>query len=112
MVFRPLLLNAIFPMLVTLASLSILCVAIIVAHTTVFGGLINFLKLKADGDSFPALAVLACLAECVVFLIFPEALDKSGLLRTGEEAFRKSGYVVYRYEKNKDFLEAAQEVFS
>ena len=41
-----------------------------------------------------------------------EALDKSGLLRTGEEAFRESGYVVYRYEKNKDFLEAAQEVFS
>ena len=41
-----------------------------------------------------------------------EALDRSGLLRAGKEAFRESGYVVYEYEKNKDFLEAAQEVFS
>lgn len=67
------------PLLVTLASLSILIIAIIVAHTTVFGGLINFCKLKADGDSLPALAVLACLAECVVFLVSPDALETSGV---------------------------------
>lgn len=67
------------PMLVMLALVSILCVAIIAAHTTVFGGLLNFCKFKADGDSLPALAVLACLAECVVFLVFPDALGESGV---------------------------------
>lgn len=39
-------------------------------------------------------------------------LRECGLLRAGREVFRGSGYVVYEYENNADFLEAAQEVFS
>lgn len=39
-------------------------------------------------------------------------MRECGLLRAGREVFRGSGYVVYEYEKNADFLEAAQEVFS
>ena len=39
-------------------------------------------------------------------------LRECGLLRAGREVFRGSGYVVYEYEKNADFLAAAQEVFS
>lgn len=35
-----------------------------------------------------------------------------GLLRAGLEVLREGGYVVYEYENNKGFLEAAQEVFS
>lgn len=41
-----------------------------------------------------------------------DGLRECGLLRAGREVFRGSGYVVYEYEKNADFLEAAQEVFS
>ncbi len=67
------------PLLVTLAMTALLCLAVIIAHTTVLGGLLNFFKLKADGDSLPALAVLACLVESVVFLVFPDALETSGV---------------------------------
>lgn len=67
------------PIMATLSSALILFIAIIVSHTTVFSGLINFVKFKADGDSLPALAVFACLVECVVFLIFPDALEVTGV---------------------------------
>ena len=67
------------PMFYSLVSLIILLVAAIVSHTTVLGGLLNFCKLKADGDSLPALAVLASAVECVVFLLFPEAIGTQGV---------------------------------
>lgn len=67
------------PMFYSLVSLIILLVAAIVSHTTVLGGLLNFCKLKADGDSLPALAVLASAVECVVFLLFPEAIGTRGV---------------------------------
>jgi len=51
-----------------------------------------------------------------VFLLLAEeeeeALAGSGLLRAGRETFRGSGYVIYDYEENEDFLEALQEAYS
>jgi len=67
------------PMVYALASLLLLIIAVIVSHTTVFGGLVNFCKMKADGDSLPSLAVLTALIQCVVCLLFPESLNVAGV---------------------------------
>ncbi len=67
------------PAIYVLASTILLSIAMIVSHTTIVGGLVNFCKLKADGDSLPALASLACLVQCVVLLLNPGALSNSSV---------------------------------
>ncbi len=55
-------------------------------------------------------------AQGKVFLLLTEeeegVLAGSRILQAGQEVFRGSGYVIYDYKGNRDFLEAAQEVFS
>lgn len=62
------------PAIYVLASTILLAIAMIVSHTTVIGGFLNFCKFKADGDSLPSLASLACLVQCIVLLLNPAAL--------------------------------------
>ena len=67
------------PVFYLLMSLLLLVIAVIASHTTVFGGLWNFCRLKADGDSLPALAALASLAECVALLLSPHSFAAEGV---------------------------------
>lgn len=67
------------PAIYTLASTILLCIAMIASHTTIVGGFLNFCKLKADGDSLPALASVACLVQCIVLLLNPSALSNSSV---------------------------------
>ncbi len=67
------------PMFYALGSLLLLVIATIIAHTTVFSGLINFFKMKADGDSLSAITLMVALIQSIVYLLFPESLAIPGV---------------------------------
>lgn len=49
----------------------------LICCNTVGGGLISLLKLKADSDALPSMAVIATLAQGVCFIVKPELLNMS-----------------------------------
>ncbi len=60
-------------------SLGLLLLSTLFCNTTVGGGLMSLFKMKADGDSPVALAVLASIAQGVALIAFPEMVGTTGV---------------------------------
>lgn len=67
------------PMFYLLSSFLLLVVATVISQTTVVGGLLNLFKMKADGDSLPALTALISLAQCAILLLSPQSVGTNGV---------------------------------